>query len=79
MRVVATAADAAEAFRVAEELQPDTLVLDADLLNADAATLRGLRARLGINIVLLNVDKPTSRSAPRVSPRCCHVRLQLPN
>jgi len=58
MRVVATAADAGEAIRVTEELQPDLLVLDADLPGADAATLRASRARLGINIVLLNVDTP---------------------
>src|SRR5215831_17163130 len=57
--VVGEAADAREAFRSAEELQPDLLVLDLDLLISGADTLRAARARLGrIAILVLNVDAP---------------------
>jgi DNA-binding NarL/FixJ family response regulator len=59
VRVVGDAANAREAFRLAEDLKPDLIILDGDLLSGGANMLRTARAQLGAsNILLLNVDTP---------------------
>jgi DNA-binding NarL/FixJ family response regulator len=59
LRVIGDAANAREAFRLAEDLKPDLVILDGDLLSGGANMLRSARAQLGAsNILLLNVDNP---------------------
>ena len=59
VRVVGDAANARDAFRLAEDLKPDLIILEGDLLSGGANMLRTARAQLGAsNILLLNVDTP---------------------
>jgi DNA-binding NarL/FixJ family response regulator len=57
LSVVGNAADVRDAFRAVEELQPDLLVFDTELLAGDAASFQNARLALRNVLVLwLNVD-----------------------
>src|SRR6516225_10588094 len=53
VRVIGDAANAREAFRLADDLKPDLIILDGDLLSGGVNMVRAARAQLRASSILL--------------------------